>query len=234
MEFKSLLMRLFLLLMLFLNCLYTVKAQVNKKIEQDSLYREDQFYVSVTYNALIDLPNNVSQNSFSTGIHLGVIRDFPLNKRRNIALALGLGYSFNSFNQNIRISGYNPYNYTILESYNYSKNNFAQHFIEIPFEFRWRTSNAQSYKFWRVYTGLKLGYLIASKSVFNDRSGSDNQKNLTDLNKLQYGLTMSIGYNTWNGYIYYGLNPVFNDVSTIDLQSIDMSALKIGLIFYLL
>jgi hypothetical protein len=220
--------------MLFLNCLYTVKAQVNQTIEQDSLYREDQFYVSVTYNALIDLPNNVSQNSFSTGVHLGAIRDFPLNKRRNIALALGLGYSFNSFNQNIRISGYNPYNYTILESYNYSKNNFTQHFIEVPFEFRWRTSNAQSYKFWRVYTGLKLGYLIASKSVFNDRSGSDNQKNLTDLNKLQYGLTMSIGYNTWNGYIYYGLNPVFNDVSTIDLQSIDMSALKIGLIFYLL
>ena len=227
-------MRLFLLLMLFLNCLYTVKAQVNQTIEQDSLYREDQFYVSVTYNALIDLPNNVSQNSFSTGVHLGAIRDFPLNKRRNIALALGLGYSFNSFNQNIRISGYNPYNYTILESYNYSKNNFTQHFIEVPFEFRWRTSNAQSYKFWRVYTGLKLGYLIASKSVFNDRSGSDNQKNLTDLNKLQYGLTMSIGYNTWNGYIYYGLNPVFNDVSTIDLQSIDMTALKIGLIFYLL
>lgn len=227
-------MRLFLLLMLFLNCLYTVKAQVNQTIEQDSLYREDQFYVSITYNALIDLPNNVSQNSFSTGVHLGAIRDFPLNKRRNIALALGLGYSFNSFNQNIRISGYNPYNYTILESYNYSKNNFTQHFIEVPFEFRWRTSNAQSYKFWRVYTGLKLGYLIASKSVFNDRSGSDNQKNLTDLNKLQYGLTMSIGYNTWNGYIYYGLNPVFNDVSTIDLQSIDMSALKIGLIFYLL
>ena len=227
-------MRLFLLLMLFLNCLYTVKAQVNQTIEQDSLYREDQFYVSVTYNALIDLPNNVSQNSFSTGVHLGAIRDFPLNKRRNIALALGLGYSFNSFNQNIRISGYNPYNYTILESYNYSKNNFTQHFIEVPFEFRWRTSNAQSYKFWRVYTGLKLGYLIASKSVFNDRSGSDNHKNLTDLNKLQYGLTMSIGYNTWNGYIYYGLNPVFNDVSTVDLQSIDMRALKIGLIFYLL
>ena len=227
-------MRLFLLSMLFLNCLYTVKAQVNQTIEQDSLYREDQFYVSITYNALIDLPNNVSQNSFSTGVHLGAIRDFPLNKRRNIALALGLGYSFNSFNQNIRISGYNPYNYTILESYNYSKNNFAQHFIEVPFEFRWRTSNAQSYKFWRVYTGLKLGYLVASKSVFNDRSGSENQKNLTDLNKLQYGLTMGIGYNTWNGYIYYGLNPIFNDVSTIDLQSIDMSALKIGLIFYLL
>ena len=227
-------MRLFLLSMLFLNCLYTVKAQVNQTIEQDSLYREDQFYVSITYNALIDLPNNVSQNSFSTGVHLGAIRDFPLNKRRNIALALGLGYSFNSFNQNIRISGYNPYNYTILESYNYSKNNFTQHFIEVPFEFRWRTSNAQSYKFWRVYTGLKLGYLIASKSVFNDRSGSENQKNLTDLNKLQYGLTMGIGYNTWNGYIYYGLNPIFNDVSTIDLQSIDMTALKIGLIFYLL
>jgi hypothetical protein len=59
-------------------------------------------------------------------------------------------------------------------------------------------------------------------------------KNLTDLNKLQYGITMSVGYNTWNGFIYYSLNPVFNEVSTADLQSIDMSTLKIGLIFYIL
>ena len=77
-------------------------AQTEYTTELDSLYREDQFYMSVTYNSLINLPDKVSQNSFSTGIHLGVIRDFPINKRRNLALALGLGYSFNSFNQNIK------------------------------------------------------------------------------------------------------------------------------------
>lgn len=227
-------MRLYFFLAFFLNCFSTLQSQVDYTIEQDSLYREDQFYLSVTYNALINLPNNVSQNSFSTGVHLGAIRDFPLNKRRNIALALGLGYSFNSFNQNIRISGSNPTTYTTIEDSNYSKNNFSQHFLEAPLEFRWRTSKADSYKFWRVYTGLKLGYLIASKSVFDDGSTLESQRNLKDLNRLQYGLTLSVGYNTWNGYIYYGLNPVFDHVSTTSLQPIEMSALKIGLIFYIL
>jgi|TARA_B110000977_G_scaffold197663_1_gene280775 hypothetical protein len=227
-------MRLYFFLALFLNCFSTLQSQVDYTIEQDSLYREDQFYLSVTYNALINLPNNVSQNSFSTGVHLGAIRDFPLNKRRNIALALGLGYSFNFFNQNIRISGSNPTTYTTIEDSNYSKNNFSQHFLEAPLEFRWRTSKADSYKFWRVYTGLKLGYLIASKSVFDDGSTLESQRNLKDLNRLQYGLTLSVGYNTWNGYIYYGLNPVFDHVSTTSLQPIEMSALKVGLIFYIL
>ena len=227
-------MRLYFFLALFLNCFSTLQSQVDYTIEQDSLYREDQFYLSVTYNALINLPDNVSQNSFSTGIHLGAIRDFPLNKQRTIALGLGFGYSFNSFNQNIKVSGSSPSTYTILEDSNFSQNNFTQHFLEIPIEFRWRTSNSERYKFWRLYTGLKMGYLIASKSVFNDASGSDNQKNLTDLNRLQYGLTMSVGYNTWNGYVYYGLNPLFDSVSTTDLQPIDMTALKIGLIFYIL
>ena len=227
-------MKFCLFLILFLNCLPTIKAQVKQTTEQDSLYREDQFYVSITYNALIDLPNTVSQNSFSTGLHFGFIRDFPLNKERNIALALGFGYSLNNFNQNIRISGPSPSTYTIIESSNYSKNNFSQQFLEVPFEFRWRTSNAENYKFWRVYTGLKFGYLITSKSIFDNSSVSDSHKNLTDLNKFQYGLTLSTGYNTWNAYVYYGLKSIFNNVSTTDLQPIDMSALKIGLIFYIL
>ena len=227
-------MRLYLHLIFFTYSVFTLTAQTGLITELDSLYREDQFYVSVTYNTLINLPKNVSQNSFSPGIHLGFVRDLPLNKRRNIALALGLGYSFNSYNHNIRISESNPYIYTIIDNSNYSKNNFSQHFFEIPFEFRWRTSNAESYKFWRIYTGFKLGYLVGSKSVFVDDLESINMKNLADLNRLQYGITMSIGYNTWNSFIYYGLNPVFNKVSTTDFQSINMSALKIGLIFYIL
>jgi hypothetical protein len=214
--------------------LFTLAAQTGLIKELDSLYREDQFYVSVTYNTLINLPRNVSQNSFSPGLHLGFVRDFPLNKRRNIALALGLGYSFNSYNHNIRISESNPSIYTIINNSNFVKNNFSLHLLEVPFEFRWRTSNFESYKFWRIYTGFKLGYIVGSKSVYNDGLESINMKNLTDLNKLQYGITMSVGYNTWNGFIYYSLNPVFNEVSTADLQSIDMSTLKIGLIFYIL
>ena len=211
-----------------------VFAQSNTTTALDSLYREDQIYIGVTYNALINLPNGVSQNSFSTGLHLGVIRDFPINKRRNVSIGLGLGYSINLFNQNIKINATTPTTYTILEGIDYSKNNFSQHLFEAPLEFRWRTSNAETYKFWRIYTGVKLGYIIASKSVYEDGLGRETHRNLEGLNPWQYGLTMSIGYNTWNGYVYYGLNPIFDSISSTNLQSIDMTALKIGLIFYIL
>lgn len=227
-------MRFYLYLIFQINFLFTLAAQTGLITELDSLYREDQFYVSVSYNTLINLPKNVSQNSFSPGLHLGFVRDFPLNKRRNIALALGLGYSFNSYNHNIRISESNPSIYTIINNSNFIKNNFSLHVLEVPFEFRWRTSSVDSYKFWRIYTGFKLGYIVGSKSVYSDGLESINMKNLTDLNRLQYGMTMSVGYNTWNSFIYYGINPVFNEVSTTDLQSIDMSTLKIGIIFYIL
>ena len=36
----------------------------------DSLYREDQFYFSVTYNLLRNTPNGYSQYSFSSGLRM--------------------------------------------------------------------------------------------------------------------------------------------------------------------
>ena len=74
-----------------------------------SKYREDQFYVSATYNLLGNKPEDVSQRGFSTGFHLGFIRDIPINERRNIALGVGIGLSSNSYNQNILISDINNF-----------------------------------------------------------------------------------------------------------------------------
>ena len=227
-------MRFRVFLLCFCNFFSSVYSQSNTTVELDSLYREDQIYIGVTYNALVNLPTGVSQNSFSTGFHLGVIRDFPINKQRNVAIGLGLGYSINTFNQNIRISATSPPTYTILEGIDYSKNNFSQQLLEVPLEFRWRTSNAQTYKFWRVYTGIKVGYLLASKSVYKGELENEIHGGLAGLNTWQFGLTLSVGYNTWNGYVYYGLNPIFDSISSTNAQSIDMNALKIGLIFYLL
>ena len=49
----------------------------------------------------------MSQNGFSGGFHLGIIRDFPVNKQRNIAFGIGIGLPANSFNQNLKISKFN-------------------------------------------------------------------------------------------------------------------------------
>jgi len=43
-----------------------------------------------------------------------------------------------------------------------------------------------------------------------------------------------LGYNTWNLYMYYALNPIFSGDVKLDGVSVDMNAIKIGLMFYIL
>ncbi|WP_066223492.1 porin family protein [Formosa haliotis] len=207
----------------------------------DSLYKEDQFYFALTYNILAKMPTGVRQTGFSVGLHGGFLKDMPLNKQRNIAIAAGLGYSYNSFNQNLGIikDEFGDTNYIVLnENYelNYSRNNFYQHVIELPIEFRWRTSTVTDYRFWRIYAGFKVGYVFSSITNFKGELGKVRYTDVKGFNDFQYGLTLSAGYNTWNFYVYYALNPMFkDDIKTVLTQeSIDMYAIKLGLIFYIL
>lgn len=199
----------------------------------DSLYREDQIYLSVTYNILNNRAPNMSQNGFSGGFHLGVIRDFPINVKRNVAFGLGLGLSSNSFNQNLKISETNSqFSYEVLID-GFDKNRFDLYQVELPIEFRWRTSNSEEYDFWRIYTGIKFGYIFSSKTKFVGNQES-YKTNINDaLNRFQYGLTLSAGYDSWNLHLYYGLNTIFKD-QKLNGESIDLAVIKAGLIFYML
>ena len=201
----------------------------------DSLYREDQFYLGITYNLLSKKPEGVSQNSFSSGVHFGFIRDMPINKRRNKAIGLGLGLSVNSYNQNLLISqDSKTLGFSVLDGdTDYTKNKFYTYIVEMPLQYRWRTSTATEYSFWRIYTGLKFGYVIANGTKYLGDPNNINLKNTDVLNTLQYGLTFCAGYNTWNFYLYYGLNDLF-DNATVNLEPIDMTAIKVGLMFYIL
>src|SRR5680860_264874 len=101
----------------------------------DSLYREDQFYVGLTFHLLKDLPESVSQSGFSGGLHMGFIRDFPINKRRNIALGAGIGWSLNSYGQELFI-GEDENNNTIFRNLkdpevDYNTNRFSTQIVEL-------------------------------------------------------------------------------------------------------
>lgn len=231
-------MRNYFLLLSFLTLHSLVFGQVDDAFNSaDSLYREDQFYAGVTYNLLGNMPSGVSQNGFSSGFHLGFIRDMPINERRNVSFGLGLGYSANSFNQNIFISKESDknYSYTVIDDdTQFSKNKFSQHLLEVPFEFRWRSSTQTEYKFWRIYSGFKVGYVIANTSKYKGSPTDEKYSGIDDFNDFQYAFTISVGYNTMNIYFYYALNPIFDSTAKIDETEIDMKAIKFGLIFYIL
>lgn len=203
----------------------------------DSLYKEDHFYAGVTYNLLGNRPKGLSQSGFSLGFHLGYIKDMPINKKRNVAIGIGMGYSTNSYNQNLLINrdGSGNFVYNILEDAGtYSKNKFSAHLVEVPIEFRWRTSTPAKYDFWRIYTGFKFGYTIINTSKYQGDLGRIKHRGNSAFNKLQYGLTLSAGYNTWNIHVYYGLNPILSEDIQLEGENIDFNAIKIGLLFYIL
>ena len=209
-------------------------SQNASEVAIDTLYREDQIYFGVTYNMLIDTPGAYTQTNFSPGFKAGFIRDFPINKKRNIAFGLGFGYALNISAQNLKITPTvnGSFDYEFLSGQNYQKNRFSYQSIEIPFEFRWRTSTARSNKFWRIYMGFKSSYVFASRTFFKANNETTIYKDL-ELNPWQYGLTLSAGYNNWNAFIYYGLNSIF-ETASINQNPLEMKSLKVGLMFYIL
>ena len=212
-------------------------GQDTTQISSISKYLEDQFYVGITYNLLLERPDDVSQNNFSYGIQLGFIKDIPLNTRRNTGFGIGLGYAVNSYYTNLRASkaGNSIIYEDIASDVSYRRNKIETHLVEMPVEFRWRTSTAYSYKFWRIYTGIKLGYVFANASKYVESDQKDKFFN-SDIRKLQYGLYISFGYNTWNFYANYQLSNIFKKgvLTTVPEEEINMNVLKIGLIFYIL
>jgi hypothetical protein len=205
------------------------------KIKIDSLYREDQFYFGLMFNTLQNKPTGLSQDKISFGFSVGFLRDFPLNKSRTFAIAPGIGMAYNNFNQNLKISAINQNTiYTILESNSsYDKNKFSHLAVELPIELRWRTSTFESHKFWRIYAGFKMGYLIYDKSIYKDTYDKIIVTKNKDFNSLQYGTYIAVGYNSINVCANYSLNSLFRTAKT-NTESIEMSSLSIGVIFYIL
>ena len=206
--------------------------------QKDSLnlgdrYAEDQIYVAVSYAQFVDQPQEIFKSNFSYGLSVGFLKDVILNKQGNVSIAAGVGYGFDFFNHELKVEEIN--NTTVFSSdATISANLFKSHNLEFPLEFRWRTSTANKYSFWRIYGGIKFSYNFSNKFQFDDENGNTfKYQDVSNYNKLQYGLTLSTGYDEFNINLYYGLTPVFEN-STINGEVINTKILKFGLIFYLL
>jgi hypothetical protein len=234
-------MRLFLGCFLFLSIFKGFSQEpafsidtLNVKV--DSLYREDQFYAQLNYNSILKKPDGLSQDKISFGFGAGFLRDFPLNKKRTFAIAPGIGLTFNNYIQNMAIGGTNnaPVYAIIPSTFKYNKNRFEQLRVEVPIELRWRNSTPETFQFFRLYTGFKVSYLLYDKSVFDDNVQKIVIKNNKDFQDLLYGVYIAMGYSAFNLQVYYSLNSLFKSSAQIDSVPINMNALSLGVIFYIL
>jgi len=217
----------------FLFCSVWMYAQ---DFSDDNMYLEDQFYVGLTYNILRNRPEDLRQRNLSYGLQVGFIKDMPLNADRTFALGIGLGYGINSYYTNMQaIKSANAISYTFLEDdFDFNRSKIETHLVEMPIQFRWRQSTPNDYKFLRIYGGVKLGYAFAAKSKYFSKQEKSVFQN-TDIQKFHYGLQFNVGYNTWNAYVYYGLNNLFKDnIAATNGSIMQMSPIHLGFVFYIL
>ncbi len=204
----------------------------------DSLYREDQFYLGLSFNLINNEPANFTQNGFSGGLHLGFIRDMPINKRRNKAIGIGIGWSTNTYNTNLLISQESDQDVAfaiIDDNAQVLKNRFNTNIVEIPIQYRWRTSTATDYSFWRIYTGIKLGYIFQHRATFESDDVNYNITDIPQLNRFRYAATLTLGNGSFNAFVQYNLNTLFNDDAiTIDGEAVNLQPIKFGIEFYFL
>ena len=215
-------MRKFLFLVLLISS--CVKAQSDSTFVDDK-YFEDQIYLNLTYISLLNTPPPISQSGFSFGLGGGFIKDLPVNSRRNVAFGVGLGYGFNNYYFNVRFENEDPNeDRTTLNS------KIMLHVVELPLEFRFRTSTATRYKFWRFYPGFKMSYVFAENLTLG-KDADFEVEGVAQYNDFLYGLTFSAGYNKWNIHLYYGLNDLITNAEGNDYE-FAITDFRIGLVFY--
>ena len=201
----------------------------------DDKYLEDQFYIGLHYNSLRNSPTDFNQNKFSSTLSFGFIRDIPFSKRRNYGIGAGIGLALNSINSNLIFDKDNFLeNATVINPGSFKKNKWNTSKLELPIEIRWRTSTAEIYKFWRVYLGFKTSYLLSSRYKFESENITYKLKSLP-FRKVNTGVMLNAGNNTWNLSLYMGLKPVFNDeFGKLNPELKDLKDFSVGLIFYIL
>ena len=229
-----------ILLVIFLIGPLAISQESEPQSTFDDKYLEDQFYVGVGYNFLLDKPESVFQRNLSYNLQLGIIKDIPLNKRRNFGFGIGLGYATNSYYTNVlAIESNGAVQYRLADSEeNFDRSKLETHALEFPFEIRWRTSNPVDYKFWRIHAGFKVEYLFSkrSKLVAEDLamfSGNTTFSN-PNIEQWQYGVMLNFGYNTWNLHLYWTLSDFLDEKALFDNETLTITPLRIGVIFYIL
>jgi hypothetical protein len=221
------------IIFLFLILTTVVKAQ-NYDTIKNTRYLEDQIYIGLSVITLTNLSDDVAQSGFSNSFGLGFIKDIPVNAKGNVAFGIGLGYGRNTYFQNIKITEIDNITQYEIAGNDVKNNKFSLNSIDLPLEIRLRTSTIDKYKFWRVYGGAKISYVFASNSKFKEAGNTFKTKGLSGINKWQYGLTLAVGYGTWNFNFYYGLKDLFSNARLNELSPIEIRDFRIGLIFYIL
>ena len=127
---------------LFISFFANSQSSIDSLSVNNKNYLEDQLFASVTYSLLTNKPTGIDLRGVSNTVSFGYLRDLPFDKKSNFGIAIGLGYSQNTYFHNMKITDidgqthFSPFS----DLDDYDSNKLVFHTIDLPFEFRIRKS----------------------------------------------------------------------------------------------
>ena len=210
---------------------FSLHSQDKEVKKNSTFYREDQIYFGASFMVLTSNQEQFKPKGLSRHFQLGLVRDIPLIDSGKLSTGIGFGLGFDRYTTNLI-----PLDRGIYSLYNVDAdlNNslyLSVKSLELPISFRWRSSTATNFAFWRLYGGISLQWNYNIKAKQN----SNLIEIFDEIKKLGSTAHISFGYNTWNFFLSYSLKPIFNSLEgNSEGLPIQIKPLKIGLIFYVL
>lgn len=199
----------------------TTGAQTTDKVISDySDPSRDRFLLSFHWDGWMGAPDSMKVKGLSSGMGIHTMYDIPLGSD-NVSFAIGAGIAWSNYYNNVFFT-YDTAQNTLFtpidDSITYNKNKFVLNYVEVPIEFRFRTDEKNGNRF-KAAIGFKAGYVISdhTKFVGDDYllGSSDEikykQYRIKNVNSLQYGPTLRLGYSKINIEAYYGLATIFSE-----------------------
>ncbi len=198
----------------------------NKKQHMKNFSFGFDFFSDIWQN----VPESLELSTINRGVSLSGMYNYQFGKS-NFSFAIGLGFtSHNMYTNSFVVTDttegktyFKPINDS-LSNIEYKKSKVSVSYLEIPVEFRLKTT-----KKFRLALGFKLGYLIDKHYKYkgDDFQGGEGEaiykhNNIDYLEKYRYGPTFRIGYKFINLMAYYQISKLFKPDQGPDMYPISV------------
>jgi hypothetical protein len=182
--------------------------------------------------------DTIKPGAINPGISFYVMLDNPMGEGKTPwSWAIGAGLTSENLYNNVLI-GYKANTAGVYETYfykvpkvtstgaaiSYKKDKMVYSFLDLPFEFRYRTE-----KGFKIAAGLKYGLLLGFHTKYkgddpSGKLGSGKLKDATTTNiqSSRYGVTFAIGYKSLMFNAYYQLSKTYKDNLGPDMYPISL------------
>lgn len=180
----------------------------------------DRLVFDLYYNTWLGENNSVKTKWYSLGFNANFMFDIPFNRKSTASFAIGVGFSHLNIYHNGTLAVDSTYTTTTLSALSSDapqrkQNKFVSNYLQIPLEFRFRTSGVKHFKF---YVGGVIGVRLNSYEKWKEGSLKFKQFNFPDIARFRYGVTARIGIRNWSIYGAYFISDLFKNDSSSKLN----------------